>query len=140
MLTEARRPAAAEPMPRRRTMFWRALRRRCPACGAGPIFTRWLQMLDRCPSCGLGTTRGEAGYFLGAIWFNLLAAEAFTTGLFIATVIVTWPDVPWGTLQVTAPLEALVMPVLFFPISKGLFLAFDLSFRPPTAKDFDPAR
>jgi uncharacterized protein (DUF983 family) len=111
-------------------MFARALRRRCPHCGGGPLFRGWLTMADRCPRCGLATNRGESGYALGAIWFNLLAAEAVNTALWVSVAIATWPDVPWETLHWVGPLTAVLMPLLFYPFSKTLFLAFDLCFRP----------
>jgi hypothetical protein len=31
----------------------------------------------------------------------------------------------------------IILPVLFYPFSKTLFLAFDLVFRPPMPEDFD---
>ncbi len=114
-------------------MFWRALRRRCPRCGGGDIFSSWFRMREECPTCGLHFVRGEDGYTLGALWFNLIAAEAVTTTTMLTTLIVTWPDVPWGLLQVTGPLEAVTMPLLFFPFSRTLFLAFDLWLRPDPA-------
>jgi hypothetical protein len=64
------------------------------------------------------------------MWFNLLAAESVTVGSGLLTIIGTWPDPPWNVLQYTGPAEALLMPLLFFPFSKTLFLAFDLYFRP----------
>jgi uncharacterized protein (DUF983 family) len=30
----------------------RGARRRCPRCGQGPIFERFIDVRDRCPSCG----------------------------------------------------------------------------------------
>jgi Protein of unknown function (DUF983) len=90
-------------------------------------------MADRCPGCGLETNRGESGYALGAIWFNLLAAEAVNTALWVSVAIATWPDVPWETLHWVGPLTAMLMPLLFYPFSKTLFLAFDLCFRPEDA-------
>jgi uncharacterized protein (DUF983 family) len=30
----------------------RGMRRRCPLCGQGPIFERFINVRDRCPSCG----------------------------------------------------------------------------------------
>jgi hypothetical protein len=41
----------------------------------------------------------------------------------------------WSTVALM-----LVMPVAFFPFSKTLFLAFDLSVRPAEAEDFDAPR
>jgi hypothetical protein len=34
----------------------------------------------------------------------------------------------------------IVVPFLFFPFSKTLFLAFDLTFRPPTPEELTPQR
>src|SRR4051794_19102026 len=54
----------------------RALRLRCPECGASPMFvpvrrTRslrdWFTPLDGCPRCGYAYDR-EEGYFLMATW------------------------------------------------------------------------
>lgn len=127
---------ALSTLPRKRTMFVRALRRRCPACGGGPMFAGWFRMVDSCPQCRLRTARGEDGYTLGALWFNLLMAEGFSTLVFISTVAVTWPTPPWDTLQYVGPLEALITPFIFWPFARGLFLAFDLCFRPLELKDF----
>ena len=57
---------------------WRALRRRCPRCGAGKVTQRWLILRPACPSCGLRLDRGESDYWLGAMLFNLIAAETLT--------------------------------------------------------------
>ena len=126
---------APPPVPPRRTMFGRALLKRCPLCGGGPLFHGWFRMRDRCPSCGLRMRRGEDGYTLGALWFNLLLAESITMGVFVTTLVMTWPTPPWDRLQVLGPLEAIVMPLLVWPFARTLFLAFDLLFRPPTPQD-----
>jgi uncharacterized protein (DUF983 family) len=122
-------------LPRKRVMLARALRKRCPICGGGPLFTGWFRMKDHCPSCGLRTRRGEDGYTLGALWFNLFLAELITMTVFVTTLARTWPNPPWDMLQVAGPIEAIVMPLLVWPFARTLFLAFDLSFRPLEAKD-----
>ncbi len=121
-------------------MFTRAARKRCPLCGGGSLFSGWFRMKDRCPSCGLRTRRGEDGYMLGALWFNLFLAELITMSIFVTTLVRTWPDPPWDRLQVMGPIEAVVMPLLVWPFARTLFLAFDLSFRPPTPSDFGGQR
>lgn len=121
--------------PRPRTLFFRAVRRRCPACGGGPLFTRWIRMAPACPACGLLTDRGESGYALGGLWLNLLAAEAVNTAIWVTVAVKTWPEVPWGTLQYAGPVTALLMPVLFYPFSRTLFLALDLMFRPQPPRE-----
>lgn len=117
-------------MPSRSTLLSRALRRRCPRCGGGPLFRQWIRMADQCPQCGLAFSRGESGYQLGAMWFNLLLAEAVSVGVFLTTVYLTWPNPPWDRLQIMGPLEAIISPIFFYPFSKTLFLAFDLAMRP----------
>jgi len=112
------------------TLFARALRRRCPSCGGGPIFTSWTRMAERCPQCGLVLTRKESGYSLGGFWLNMLFAEGLTIALFIGTLVKTWPDPPWTLLQYGLPIMALVSPIVFYPFSKTLFLALDLAVRP----------
>jgi len=36
-----------------RTALLRGLRRRCPRCGEGPLFQKWLKTYERCSSCNL---------------------------------------------------------------------------------------
>lgn len=116
-------------LPAAGTIFSRAVRRRCPACGRARIFTGWARMLDQCPSCGLVLQRREDGYTLGGLWLNLLFAELVTATLFIAVLVGTWPRPPWELLKIGLPALALITPILFYPFSKTLFLALDLSVR-----------
>src|SRR3954464_5104940 len=46
------------------------LRRRCPECGQGPVFSATWTMNTRCPVCGLVFGRGEPGYFTGAMYVS----------------------------------------------------------------------
>lgn len=93
-------------------------------------------MLPSCPTCGLRFDRGEPGYYLGAIWINLLLAEGLSMAVIFTVIVRAWPTPPWDTLQWSAPLEALISPFVLFPFSKTLFLAFDLGIRPLGPKDF----
>ena len=113
----------------------RAVRRRCPNCGGGGLFRRWLVMVPRCGTCGLRFDRGEPGYYLGAIWINLLLAESLSMAVILTVIVRAWPTPPWDTLAWAAPLEALIAPFLLYPFSKTLFLAFDMGIRPLTAED-----
>ena len=109
--------------------FLRALRLRCPRCGGKKIFRRWALLADTCPTCHLLLDRREPGYLLGGLWLNLLFAESVTASLFVGTLIFTWPNPPWDLLKILLPTLALLTPVFFYPFSKVLFLALDLSFR-----------
>ncbi|MDQ3280881.1 MAG: hypothetical protein M3Q69_05670 [Acidobacteriota bacterium] len=46
-------PAPAPAKPRIRTVLGRGLRQKCPRCGVGAIFRRWLVFHERCSACGL---------------------------------------------------------------------------------------
>src|SRR5690349_1084566 len=117
-------------------MFARALRRRCPQCGAGPVTVRWFGLADACPRCALRLDRGEDDYFLGAIVFNMAFAEGlFAVGLLVA-LVATWPDPPWTAIYVLGIAAMIAAPIVLYPYSKLCWLAFDLLFRPPRPEDF----
>jgi uncharacterized protein (DUF983 family) len=114
----------------------RAMRLRCPHCGGGPIFVTWSRLVPNCPVCGLGLERGEQGYWLGAYFFNLMAVETVFAIWVPGFLWITWPTPPWGLFQITTAILMVVFPILFFPYSKTLFLAFDLLVRPAGDEDF----
>ncbi len=118
----------------------RALRLRCPNCGGGPIFRSWFRMGSQCPVCHLSLERGEEGYQVGSYMFNIIAAELVFGATFIGVLLLTWPSPPWNLLLYGGVTLMVVLPLLFYPVSKTLFLAFDLIFRPPGPDDFEPRR
>ncbi len=108
-------------------MLSRALRRRCVLCGHRPIFDGWFALRARCPSCGLRFER-EEGYWVGALIANIAVAEALFAVLFIGGILLTHPDVPWTGLGVAAAAAMVVVPIVFYPLSKMLWLWVDLAF------------
>lgn len=82
--------------------------------------------------------RGEQGYQVGSYMFNIIAAELIFAAIFLGVLLLTWPSPPWNLLLYGGMALMLVVPFLFFPFSKTLFLAFDLTFRPPAADEFVP--
>lgn len=122
--------------PSLRILAARAIRRRCPRCGAGGAWRSWLRQADACGVCGQRFQRGEAeDFFIGAYLLNLVVAESSA----VVVVAVLWLafgarlsfNVLWGIAMALA----VVMPVLFFPYARGLWLAVDLYFRPHEAGD-----
>lgn len=91
-------------------------------------------MSDRCPRCGLAFERSD-GFWLGAMAINLGVTEAAFGAFVLIAVVVTWPDVPWLLLTVAGALVNLTVPILFYPFSKTLFLAFDLVMRETDPSD-----
>ena len=136
-------PLVDEPIESARPMAWpgfrhvftvlgRAARLRCPHCGGGPVIEHWFRMRKRCGTCGLAIERGERDYFIGSMMFNLVVSEMLFAALFVATLLITWPNVPWDTLQWAAPLAMGAAPFMLFPFSKLAWLGFDILLRPVT--------
>jgi uncharacterized protein (DUF983 family) len=121
-------------MSRRGTLFVRALRLRCPNCGAGGVLRHWLGVRDDCPACGISLVRGNR---VGAYILNLGVAEALTALLIIGVVVRSWPEPPWDLLGWLAPLLAITSPLLFYPWSRLFFVAIDLAMHPNTVRDED---
>ncbi len=113
----------------------RALCLRCPECGGGGLFRRWLLIQSRCARCALKLDRGNPDHFLGAYVVNLIAAELlFAIGLAL-WVVGAWPDVPWDLLERIGVPVLVAAPFLTYPFSRTLWLAADLIFDPPSAQD-----
>jgi uncharacterized protein (DUF983 family) len=114
----------------------RALTLRCPRCGGRGIFRTWFRLASECPTCGLALERGESeDHWFGAVAVNLIVAELLGIGIVIGWMIATWPDVPWTVVQYAGPVIMIALPVLFYPFSRALWLAWDVYFRPGSADD-----
>ena len=113
----------------------RGMLRRCPNCGAHPIFDSLLELKASCPSCGLRLERGESDYFIGAYLLNLVAVELLFAMLLAGVVVATWPSPPWKFLEYAGGALVLTGAIVCYPLAKGVWLAFDLIFRPVTRGD-----
>ena len=113
----------------------RAARLKCPHCGKGPVIEHWFKMRARCGACGLAIERGERDYFIGSMLFNLVVAEMLFAIVFITTLVIAWPNVPWATIEWAAPLGIGVAPFVLFPLSKLAWLGFDILLRPVTPEE-----
>ena len=113
--------------PSRGLMLWRGVRRKCARCGEGKLFHRWFRMVARCPYCRLEFER-EPGYWVGAIAMNTAVVGFLFVVVLIAFSAATVPDIPWVTLLlIEVPLMAIV-PVLFYPFSKTIWVAVDRAY------------
>ncbi|HVR78746.1 MAG TPA: DUF983 domain-containing protein [Acidimicrobiia bacterium] len=122
-----------DPSPSTPIMLGRALRRRCPRCG-GKAFSSFFHLDEHCDRCGLGFER-EEGYWVGALIINTIVTFGSFLVLFAGGMILFWPDVPWGALMaVTIGVNA-VLPVIFYPFSKTIWLALELSWHPLEAEE-----
>ena len=121
-----------DPVPPRvaLSMLGRACLLRCPNCARGPVLQHWWRLRVRCGSCQQLLERGERDYFVGAMMFNLALAELLFTAVFVTALVASWPRVNWNLLQVVLPAGMVLAPILMYPVSKLLWLAFDLMLRP----------
>lgn len=116
-------------------LLLRGIRRRCPNCGGGGLFTRWVKMKGSCPSCHLLLDRGETDYFLGGYTVNFVVSELLIVLGGMAGVILTWPNVPWSLVTWGLAVLMILAPIAFYPFAKTLWLALDLALRPLTLGD-----
>ena len=102
-----------------RTVLLRGLRRRCPHCGNGALFRRWITAFDRCSACGY---RFQRNY--GDTWFFWILTDRIP--LFIAIVAIYWGFVPRGALASVAGFLAIALPLIVtMPQRQGLGIALD---------------
>jgi uncharacterized protein (DUF983 family) len=114
----------------------RALRLRCPRCGAGCVIRSWFSLREACSECGLRFERDEQDdYWLGAYTLNFIVTEVVFALLLGVTLLATWPEPPWTTIMWGGVVQMCLTPILFYPFAKALWLAIDLIFRPLTPED-----
>lgn len=115
----------------------RAVRRRCPYCGASGIFAGWFTIRERCPTCNT-LFAYEDGYFLGAYVINLVFTELLTVAVVIWMIAGT--DMSVLQMQLFGISLAVALPLLFYPIAALLWVALDLGVHPPGDMSERPRR
>lgn len=55
----------------------------------------------------------------------------------VGVIRLTWPRPPWDAMFWGGIALMILLPILFFPLSKTLWLAFDFMFRPSVPGDRD---
>ena len=106
-------------------------------CGSGRLFDGWFKMKDRCPRCGYHFER-EEGFFLGAMVVNFAVAIGLMAVLCIVPVIwlsATRPDSSLWPLVGAGLFAAVVGPILFYPFSRTIWVAFELMLRPAATSE-----
>lgn len=97
----------------------RGVRCRCPRCGEGRIFRKWLKPVDACPRCALDISGQRADDFPAYI-------AMFVTGHLLAPVLILlageYALSPLLVVAIILPLAVAMMIVLLQP-SKGAVIA-----------------
>ena len=112
-------------------MLARALIVACPRCGGRGLFLSWFKLRERCPRCDLALERGEQrDYWLGGMMFNIALSELLAITTVSAAIYASYPEIAWNAIWVGATLLMIVAPFLLYPVSRIVWLALDLMFRP----------
>ena len=106
----------------------RALLLRCPRCGDGKVFRRFVIMNQECSVCDLTFDRGD-GYWLGSMMFNMAFAMGTVVIVFILSLVLTSPDPNWDLTIILVLVVALLSPLAFFPFSRTLWIAAERAAR-----------
>lgn len=114
----AENPAVPIPRPDAAVAMARGLRRRCPRCGRGRLFRRYLKPVGACPSCGeaLGHIRADDAppYFTMAIVGHLVVPLVMLSERFLA-------PPTWLHLAVW-PALTLILTCVLLPLVKGTLI------------------
>ena len=112
-------------------MLRRGLCKRCPICGQGKLFRRWVVMVDDCPRCGLHFHRAD-GQWVGSWFVNIFVGETVVLAVFMVGVLTTFSEKSPPMLQigVLAGVAAVAVPFLFFPFARTIWTAIDLMVAP----------
>jgi uncharacterized protein (DUF983 family) len=117
--------SAATGAPQPFQALLRGLVKRCPWCGQGKLFRRWLQLAKRCPRCGFLFER-EGGAFLGSLALNYGVTGTAFIILLIVWLAVALPDVDLVALTVASILLVTWLPLVLYPFAKTTWAALDL--------------
>ena len=116
-------------------MLWRAVTLRCPWCASRRTFLRgWFRRHDRCRTCGIRWHR-EDGFELGAVAVNTIVTFGALTVAMAVGFVATVPDIPVLPFVAILAAVAVVIPVVIYPFTFTMWLAFDLAVHPPEADE-----
>lgn len=122
-----REPSYGEEIPRDK---WQAIRRgiagRCPACGKGKIFYRYLKVSDYCPHCH------EALHHHRADDAPPYVTILITGHLVVGSILMTdsiWPNAPIWLHALIWPSVTLLISLWLLPIVKGGLIALQWALR-----------
>ena len=111
--------------------MWRGFLGRCPNCGKGKMFRKFLKVVDRCEVCGEELHHPRAddapAYFVIAIVGHIVVALAFIVE------VTFWPPL-WISLLLWLPLTVILALLLLQPV-KGALVGLQWSYR---MHGFDP--
>lgn len=118
----------------RLTPLGRGLVGRCPECGSGGIFASLNDLVGSCPRCGTNFER-EEGYWLGAMVVSMATVLLSFLLIFVGTMLVTWPDVPWTAVLVVTVVVNGLIPLVGYGWAKTTWMGIDRAFNPSSVSE-----
>jgi hypothetical protein len=70
---------------------------------------------------------------------NIAVTELTFGVVLVAGILLWWPDVPWAALTVVAVAMNAIVPVVFYPWSKTIWMALDVLLHQMDVRDKDAA-
>ena len=112
-------------------IVWRGLTMACGVCGCRGLFRKlgMFSMVEDCPKCGLHFERMD-GHSLGAVAVNTVGSSALVLTVVSLVFVAFGTDVSSSFLLLVAAPVGLLFPILFDPVSRTLWNAFELMMRP----------
>lgn len=107
-----------------RKLLKRGLLLQCPYCGQGNIIRYPFWIKDCCPRCGYRFAP-ESGYFVGGYALNLVGVEIIA--VVIIVIILLRSNLSLLQQEVIGIGAAILLPILFFPWSRTLWMTLDLT-------------
>jgi uncharacterized protein (DUF983 family) len=117
---------AADTLPRNTLAAVRnGIRRKCPKCGKGALYSSYLKVADHCPACGeaLHHQRSDDAAPWGVM---LIVCHIVVAGVLL--VEQTWAPDLWLTLAIWFPIT-IGLCLFLLPVVKGLFVALQWALR-----------
>ncbi len=101
------------------TMLTRAALGKCPCCGQGKLFRKYLKQVDACSVCGeaWGQIRADDG----PAWLTILIVGHIVVPITVAVALYT--DIPDTGLVAFCSALILVLTYLILPRAKGAMIA-----------------
>jgi uncharacterized protein (DUF983 family) len=109
----------SRPRPKIAEVLRRGLRRRCPRCGVGPLFQRWITTYERCSACGLLFQRNQ-----GDAWIFIILLDRIPIIFGVVVVYFGFQSTRWE--YVVAFAVSMMVPLLAtIRERQGLAIALD---------------
>jgi uncharacterized protein (DUF983 family) len=105
--------------------MWRGFREKCPACGEGKLFRKYLKVVDRCDKCGEEMHHHRADD--APPYFTIfIVGHVIVGGILVLEQAFAPPT--WVHLAIWLPLT-LIMSLLFLPRVKGALVGLQWALR-----------